>query len=108
MKRYVAEFIGTLVLTLFGCGSAAISGGINGALGIFGIAMAFGLSIVAMAYVIGDVSGCHINPAVSLGVFLNKGMSAKDFAGYVIAQFLGGIAGAGIPVRDHHLHSLEQ
>lgn len=96
MKKYVAEFIGTLVLTLFGCGSAAISGGIDGALGILGIAMAFGLSIVAMAYVIGDVSGCHINPAVSLGVFLNKGMSAKDFAGYVAAQFLGGIAGAGI------------
>lgn len=96
MKKYVAEFIGTAVLTLFGCGSAAISGGIDGALGILGIAMAFGLSIVAMAYVIGDVSGCHINPAVSLGVFLNKGMSAKDFAGYLVAQFLGGIAGAGI------------
>lgn len=96
MKKYVAEFIGTAVLTLFGCGSAAISGGIDGTLGILGIAMAFGLSIVAMAYVIGDVSGCHINPAVSLGVFLNKGMSAKDFAGYLAAQFLGGIAGAGI------------
>ena len=69
--------------------------------------MAFGLSIVAMAYVIGDVSGCHINPAVSLGVFLNKGMTAKDFVGYVIAQFLGGIAGdrgSWHPVRDHHLH----
>lgn len=96
MKKYVAEFIGTLVLTLFGCGSAAISGGIDGALGILGIAMAFGFSIVAMAYVIGDVSGCHINPAVSLGVFLNKGMSAQDFVGYVVAQFIGGIAGAGI------------
>lgn len=96
MKKYVAEFIGTMVLTLFGCGSAAISGGIDGALGILGIAMAFGLSIVAMAYVIGDVSGCHINPAVSLGVFLNKGMSAKDFVGYVVAQFAGGIAGAGL------------
>lgn len=96
MKKYVAEFIGTLVLTLFGCGSAAISGGIDGALGILGIAMAFGFSIVAMAYVIGDVSGCHINPAVSLGVFLNKGMSSQDFVGYVVAQFLGGIAGAGI------------
>ena len=96
MKKYVAEFIGTLVLTLFGCGSAAISGGIDGKLGILGIAMAFGLSIVAMAYVIGDVSGCHINPAVSLGVFLNGGMSGKDFGGYVIAQFLGGITGAGL------------
>ena len=96
MKKYVAEFIGTLVLTLFGCGSAAISGGIDGKLGILGIAMAFGLSVVAMAYVIGDVSGCHINPAVSLGVFLNGGMSGKDFGGYVIAQFLGGITGAGL------------
>lgn len=96
MKKYVAEFIGTMVLTLFGCGSAALSGGIEGVLGVLGIAMAFGLSIVAMAYAIGDVSGCHINPAVSLGVFLNKGMSAKDFGCYVLAQVLGGLAGAGI------------
>lgn len=96
MKKYAAEFIGTMVLTLFGCGSAALSGGIDGVLGVLGIAMAFGLSIVAMAYAIGDVSGCHINPAVSLGVFLNKGMSAKDFACYVAAQVLGGLAGAGI------------
>jgi aquaporin Z len=93
MKKYISEFIGTCVLTLFGCGSAAINGG---SLGTLGIALAFGLSIVAMAYVIGDVSGCHINPAVSLGVFLNKGMSAKDFVCYIIAQFLGGICGAGI------------
>ena len=96
MKKYVAEFIGTLVLTLFGCGSAAISGGIGGVLGVLGIAFAFGLSIVAMAYSIGNVSGCHINPAVSLGVFLSGGMSGKDFIGYIISQFLGGIAGAGI------------
>lgn len=96
MKKYVAEFIGTMVLTLFGCGSAALSGGIGGVLGVLGIAMAFGLSIVAMAYAIGDVSGCHINPAVSLGVFLNKGMSVKDFGCYVLAQVLGGLAGAGI------------
>ena len=84
------------MLTLFGCGSAALKGGIDGVLGLLGIALAFGLSIVAMAYAIGDISGCHINPAVSLGVFLNKGMSAKDFVGYIIAQFLGGMAGAGI------------
>ena len=80
MKKYAAEFIGTAVLTLFGCGSAAISGGVTGVLGVFGIAAAFGLSIVAMAYVIGDVSGCHINPAVSLGVFLNGGMQKKQEA----------------------------
>lgn len=103
MKKYVAEFIGTLVLTLFGCGSVAISGGIDGKLGILGIAMAFGLSIVAMAYAIGDVSGCHINPAVSLGVFLTGGMDAKDFVGYLVAQFLGGIAGAGLLCHSSNL-----
>ena len=68
MKRYVCELIGTLVLVLFGCGSAAIAGSI---LGTLGIALAFGLSIVAMAYVIGDTSGCHINPAVSLGCLID-------------------------------------
>jgi len=95
MKKYTAEFIGTFVLTLFGCGSACLTGGIDGKLGILGIAMAFGLSIVAMAYVIGDISGCHINPAVSFGMLLTGRMNGKDFIGYVAAQFLGGIfAGA--------------
>ena len=93
MKKYLCEFIGTAVLVLFGCGSAAIAGG---ALGTLGIALAFGLSIVAMAYVIGDVSGCHINPAVSLAMLINKKMSVKDFCFYVIAQVLGAIAGIGI------------
>ncbi|MDL2236378.1 MIP family channel protein [Christensenellaceae bacterium OttesenSCG-928-K19] len=93
MKKYFAELIGTMVLTLFGCGSAAVAGG---ALGTLGIALAFGLSIVAMAYVIGGVSGCHINPAVSLGVFLNKGISGKDFVCYLIFQFIGAIIGIAI------------
>ena len=93
MKKYLCEFIGTAVLVLFGCGSAAIAGG---ALGTLGIALAFGLSIVAMAYVIGNVSGCHINPAVSLAMLINKKMSVKDFAFYVIAQVIGAIAGIGI------------
>lgn len=98
MKKYIAEGIGTLVLTLFGCGVAAFLtwSGLTGFQADLPIAMAFGLSIVAMAYVIGDISGCHINPAVSLGVFLNGGMSAKDFAGYLVAQFIGGICGAAI------------
>ena len=96
MKKYTAEFIGTFVLTFVGCGAAAISGGIDGVLGVLGIAMAFGLSIVAMAYSIGNISGCHINPAVSLSMLLSKKMSAKDFGGYVIAQVLGGIAAAGL------------
>lgn len=86
MKKYTAEFLGTFVLTLFGCGSAAIAGQ---TLGTLGIAFAFGLSIVAMAYAIGNISGCHINPAVSLGVWMSGKMSSKDCVGYIIAQFLG-------------------
>ena len=93
MKKYLCEFIGTLVLVLFGCGSAVIAGE---ALGTLGIALAFGLSIVAMAYVIGNVSGCHINPAVSLAMLISKKMDLKDFICYVIAQVLGAIAGAAI------------
>lgn len=96
MKKYIAEFIGTFVLTLFGCGSAALTGGITGVLGILGIAMAFGLSIVAMAYAIGDISGCHINPAVSLAMLISKKMDVKDFIGYVVAQCIGAIAAAGV------------
>ncbi len=96
MKKFIAEFIGTCVLTLFGCGAAAVSGGVEGALGVLGIAFAFGLAVVAMAYAIGDISGCHINPAVSLGVFIAGGMSLTEFLGYVVSQILGGVAGAGL------------
>lgn len=96
MKKYVCECLGTAVLVLFGCGAAALTGGINGSLGILGIAMAFGLSIVAMAYVIGNISGCHVNPAVSLAMFIEKKLSAKDFICYVVAQVLGAFIGAGI------------
>ena len=91
MKKYTAELLGTFVLTLFGCGSAAIAGE---ALGTLGIAFAFGLSIVAMAYAIGNISGCHINPAVSLGVWMSGKMTAKDFFGYVFAQCVGALLAA--------------
>ena len=88
MKKYLAEFVGTLVLVLFGCGTAVVlgcqAGTVNAA--YLGTALAFGLCIVAMAYSIGNVSGCHINPAVSLGVLLTGGMSFGDFIGYVIAS----------------------
>ena len=93
MKKYVCEFIGTAVLVLFGCGSAAIAGG---TLGTLGIALAFGLSIVAMAYVIGNISGCHINPAVSLAMAISKKITWKEFGFYTIAQVIGAIAGIGI------------
>ncbi|WP_407416523.1 MIP family channel protein [Methanobrevibacter sp.] len=93
MKRYVSELIGTMVLVLFGCGSAAIAGTV---LGNLGIAMAFGLSIVAMAYVIGDISGCHINPAVSIGMWIDGRMEAKDLILYIIFQCIGAIIGTAI------------
>ena len=93
MKKYVCEFIGTAVLVLFGCGSAAINGTM---LGTVGIALAFGLSIVAMAYVIGNISGCHINPAVSLAMAINKKITWKEFGYYALAQVLGAIFGIAI------------
>ncbi|MBR4260904.1 MAG: MIP family channel protein [Clostridia bacterium] len=101
MKKYLCEFIGTAVLVLFGCGTAVVTGGLTaglglGTLGVLTIAMAFGLSIVAMAYVIGNISGCHINPAVSLAMLINKKMDVKDFIFYVIAQVIGAIAGIGL------------
>ncbi len=97
MRKYISEFIGTLVLVLFACGVAAVTG-CNGEANASYLltALAFGGVIVAMAYSIGNISGCHINPAVSIAVWLNKGMSTKDFVGYLIAQFAGGIAGAAI------------
>lgn len=93
MKKYAAEALGTFVLTLFGCGSAAVAGA---TLGTLGIAFAFGLSIIAMAFVIGGVSGCHINPAVSLGLFMDKRLSTSDLIGYWVAQFIGGIIAAAV------------
>jgi aquaporin Z len=95
IKKYAAEMIGTMVLVLVGCGSAAFLG-VKPDGGHLAVALAFGLSIVATAYVIGSVSGCHINPAVSFGMLLSKRMSGKDFVGYVIFQIIGALIGAGI------------
>ena len=98
MKKYVSEFIGTLVLVLFACGVAAVTGcsGANPNGAYILTALAFGGVIVAMAYSIGNISGCHINPAVSIAVWMNKGMSTRDFIGYLIAQFAGATVGAAI------------
>ena len=93
MKKYIAELIGTMVLVLFGCGSAAIAGSM---LGTLGIALAFGLSIVAMAYVIGDISGCHINPAVSIGMWIDGRLESKDLVMYIIFQCIGAIIGIAL------------
>lgn len=97
MKKYAAEFIGTFVLVFVACGVAAVAGCTAQADAAYILtALAFGGAIVAMAYSIGNISGCHINPAVSIAVWLNGGMTVKDFVGYVISQFLGGIAGAAV------------
>ena len=96
-KKFVAEFLGTFVLVFFACGTAAVlkcnGAEPNAAYAL--TALAFGLVIVAMAYSIGQVSGCHINPAVSLAMLLDGRMSAGEFLGYVVSQCLGAIAGAG-------------
>ncbi len=95
-KKYIAEFIGTFVLVLFACGVAAVTGCKFPEAGYIATALAFGLVIVAMAYSIGNVSGCHINPAVSIAMLVSGKMTAKDFIGYIIAQFAGATAGAAV------------
>ena len=94
MKKYIAELFGTMALVIFGCGTAMLVGcdAVNGS-GYLLTALAFGLTIVGMAYCVGNVSGCHINPAVSLGVLLTGGMSFGDFIGYVISQCAGSCLG---------------
>lgn len=100
MKKYLAEMIGTMVLVLMGCGSAVFAGDIAAAcgagVGTLGVAFAFGLSVVAMAYTIGGISGCHINPAITLGVYLSKRMSGKDAAFYMLFQVIGAFIGSAI------------
>ena len=97
MKKYLSEMFCTMVLVLMGCVAAVSLGCNNGdPETVVGTAMAFGLSVVAMAYTIGGISGCHINPAITLGVFLSKRMSAKDCGMYMLFQVIGGIIGASI------------
>lgn len=100
MKKYLAEMIGTMVLVLMGCGSAVFAGSVAGTVGAgvgtLGVALAFGLAVIAMAYTIGGISGCHINPAITLGVFLSGRMSGKDAAMYMVFQVIGAILGSAI------------
>ena len=100
MKKYIAELVGTMVLVLLGCGSAVFAGGVadtvGAGTGTIGVALAFGLSVVAMAYCIGGISGCHINPAITLGVWMSGRMESKDALMYMLFQVIGAIVGAGI------------
>lgn len=93
MKKYIAELIGTMVLVLIGCGSAVISGG---QVGFLGISFAFGFAVLAMAYGIGGISGCHINPAVTVGALVAGRIGGKDAGMYIIFQVIGAVIGAGI------------
>ena len=97
MKKILAEFIGTLWLVLGGCGSAVLAAGFPElGIGFVGVAFAFGLTVVTMAYAIGHISGCHLNPAVSVGLWIGGRFDSKDLVPYIIAQVLGGLAGAAI------------
>lgn len=94
-KKAIAELIGTFVLVFIGPAAAVLGGGIHG-VGILGIAMAFGLALMAMCYSIGTISGCHINPAVSVGMFINGRISLIELVYYIISQIIGGILGSGV------------
>ena len=100
MKKYLAEMVGTMVLVLMGCGSAVFAGSVAGTVGAgvgtLGVALAFGLAVVAMAYTIGGISGCHINPAITLGVYLSGRMSGKDAGMYMIFQVIGAVIGSAV------------
>lgn len=95
-NKYLAEGLGTMVLVLLGCGAAVFNGGATSVAAVLTIAFAFGLAVVAMAYAIGPISGCHINPAITLGVWLSGRMKAGEACGYMVAQVIGAIVGSAI------------
>lgn len=98
MKKYLAEMIGTMVLVLMGCGSAVFAGAVQpfASVGTLGVAFAFGLAVLTMVYTIGKISGCHINPAITLGMLLSKKISGKDAGIYMVFQVIGAIIGSSI------------
>lgn len=100
MRKYVAEMIGTMVLVLMGCGAAVFAGNeagiVSEGVGTLGVALAFGLAVIAMAYTIGGISGCHINPAITLGAFLSNRIGGKDATLYIVFQVIGAIIGSAI------------
>jgi aquaporin Z len=93
MKKYLAEMVGTFILVFGGCGSAVLAGQ---QIGFLGVSIAFGLTLLAMAYAIGHISGCHINPAVTVGLLVSKKMDSRDVVGYIVGQIIGGILAAAL------------
>jgi len=97
MKKYGAEFVGTFWLVLGGCGSAVLAAAFpDVGIGLLGVSLAFGLTVMTMAFAIGHISGCHLNPAVSIGLYVGGRFEAKELVPYIIAQVLGGIAAGGV------------
>lgn len=97
MQKYLAEFVGTFWLVLGGCGSAVLAAGFpDVGIGLLGVSLAFGLTVVTMAYAIGHISGCHLNPAVSIGLWAGGRFKTAELPGYIVAQVLGGILGGGV------------
>jgi aquaporin Z len=97
MKKYAAEFVGTFWLVLGGCGSAVLAAAFpDVGIGLLGVSLAFGLTVMTMAFAIGHISGCHLNPAVSIGLYVGGRFEAKELAPYIISQVLGGIAAGGV------------
>jgi aquaporin Z len=97
MKKYGAEFVGTFWLVLGGCGSAVLAAAFpNVGIGLLGVALAFGLTVLTMAFAIGHISGCHLNPAISVGLWAGGRFPASQLGPYIVAQVLGGIVGAGV------------
>ncbi len=96
MKKYLSEMFGTMFLVLLACGSAVLGAGANGGIGVLGVGICFGLVLICLAYALGNVSGCHVNPAVSFAMLLSGRLSAKDFVAYVCAQMLGAAMGGAL------------
>jgi len=97
MKKYGAEFVGTFWLVLGGCGSAVLAAAFpDVGIGLLGVSLAFGLTVMTMAFAIGHISGCHLNPAVSIGLYVGGRFEAKELVPYIIAQVLGGIVAGGV------------
>lgn len=95
-KKFIAEMLGTMVLVLMGCGAVVMNGGATSVAAVLTIAFAFGLSVLAMVYTIGGISGCHINPAITLSMLISRRISGKEAAVYMAAQVIGGIVGSTI------------
>src|SRR5512136_2349703 len=97
MRRYGAEFVGTFWLVLGGCGSAVLAAAFpNVGIGLLGVALAFGLTVLTMAFAIGHISGCHLNPAISIGLWVGGRFPGKDLLAYIVSQVLGAIAAGGV------------